>query len=49
MARALVLRHHLEDSPGLIGEAFEARGYEIDLVMMNERARPRRSTATTSS
>jgi GMP synthase-like glutamine amidotransferase len=38
MARALVLRHHLEDSPGLIGEAFEARGYEIDLVMMNERS-----------
>jgi GMP synthase-like glutamine amidotransferase len=36
MARALVLRHHLEDSPGLIGEAFEARGYEIDVVMMNE-------------
>lgn len=36
MTRALVLRHHLEDSPGLIGEAFEARGYEIDLVMMNE-------------
>jgi GMP synthase-like glutamine amidotransferase len=36
MARALVLRHHLEDSPGLIGEAFEARGYEIDLVLMNE-------------
>jgi GMP synthase-like glutamine amidotransferase len=36
MARALVLRHHLEDSPGLVGEAFEARGYEVDLVMMNE-------------
>ena len=32
MKRALVLRHHLEDSPGLIGEAFEARGYEIDLA-----------------
>ena len=38
MARALFLRHHREDSPGLIGEAFEARGYEIDLVMMNERS-----------
>lgn len=38
MARALVLRHHLEDSPGLIGEAFEARDYEIDLVMMNEQS-----------
>jgi GMP synthase-like glutamine amidotransferase len=36
MTRALVLRHHLEDSPGLVGEAFEARGYEIDLVMMDE-------------
>ncbi len=38
MARALVLRHHLEDSPGLIGEAFEARGYEIDVFMMNEQS-----------
>jgi GMP synthase-like glutamine amidotransferase len=38
MSRALVLRHHLEDSPGLIGEAFETRGYEIDLVMMNEQS-----------
>ena len=36
MTRALVLRHHLEDSPGLVGEAFEARGYELDLVMMDE-------------
>lgn len=36
MTRALALRHHLEDSPGLVGEAFEARGYEIDLVMMDE-------------
>jgi GMP synthase-like glutamine amidotransferase len=36
MARALFLRHHLEDSPGLVGEAFEARDYEIDLVMMDE-------------
>jgi GMP synthase-like glutamine amidotransferase len=36
MARALVLRHHLEDSPGLVGEAFETRGYDLDLVMMNE-------------
>lgn len=35
MARALVLRHHLEDHAGLIGEALEARGYEIDLRMMN--------------
>jgi GMP synthase-like glutamine amidotransferase len=36
MARALVLRHHFEDSPGLVGEAFETRGFDIDLVMMNE-------------
>ncbi|MCU1363164.1 MAG: synthase family protein [Acidimicrobiaceae bacterium] len=34
MARALVLRHHLEDSPGLIGEALEARGFELDVAMM---------------
>jgi GMP synthase-like glutamine amidotransferase len=38
MTRALVLRHHLEDHSGLIGEAFESRGYEIDLRMMNEEA-----------
>ena len=36
MARALVLRHHLEDSAGLIGEAFEARGFELDVAMMDE-------------
>jgi len=36
MARALVLRHHLEDSPGLVGEAFEARGFELDVVTINE-------------
>ncbi len=36
MSRALALRHHFEDSPGLVGEAFEARGYEVDLVMMDE-------------
>ena len=36
MTRALVLRHHQEDHSGLIGEAFESRGYEIDLRMMNE-------------
>jgi GMP synthase-like glutamine amidotransferase len=38
VTRALVLRHHLEDHSGLIGEAFESRGYEIDLRMMNEDA-----------
>lgn len=36
MTRALVLRHHDEDHSGLIGEALEARGFEIDLRMMNE-------------
>ncbi|MBW4078335.1 MAG: type 1 glutamine amidotransferase [Acidobacteria bacterium] len=36
MARALFLRHHLEDSPGLIGEAFVQRGFDVDLAMMDE-------------
>jgi GMP synthase-like glutamine amidotransferase len=36
MTRALVLRHHDEDHSGLIGEALEARDFEIDLRMMNE-------------
>jgi GMP synthase-like glutamine amidotransferase len=36
MDRALFLRHHVEDSPGLVGEAFEARGYEVDVVMIDE-------------
>jgi GMP synthase-like glutamine amidotransferase len=36
MARLLVLRHHDEDHPGLIGEAFVARGFELDVVMMND-------------
>jgi GMP synthase-like glutamine amidotransferase len=35
-SRALFLRHHNEDRPGLIGEAFEARGFELDVVMMDE-------------
>jgi GMP synthase-like glutamine amidotransferase len=35
MARALVLRHHLEDRPGLVGEAFESRGFEVDVVLMD--------------
>jgi GMP synthase-like glutamine amidotransferase len=36
MSRALVLRHHLEDHAGLIGEAFESRGFQLDLAMMDE-------------
>jgi GMP synthase-like glutamine amidotransferase len=38
MPRALVLRHHDEDHAGLIGEAFLARGFELEAVMMNELA-----------
>jgi GMP synthase-like glutamine amidotransferase len=36
MGNALFLRHHHEDHPGLIGEAFRARGFSCDLVMMDE-------------
>ncbi|MGD1012913.1 MAG: type 1 glutamine amidotransferase [Acidimicrobiales bacterium] len=36
MGSVLFVRHHLEDNPGLIGEAFRARGYDCDLVMMDE-------------
>jgi GMP synthase-like glutamine amidotransferase len=35
-SRVLFLRHHQEDRPGLVGEAFEARGYEVSVVMMDE-------------
>jgi GMP synthase-like glutamine amidotransferase len=38
MAHALVLRHHLEDRPGLVGEALQERGYELDVVMMDEQS-----------
>jgi GMP synthase-like glutamine amidotransferase len=34
--RTLFLRHHYEDRPGLVGEAFEARGYEVHVAMMDE-------------
>jgi GMP synthase-like glutamine amidotransferase len=36
VARALVLRHHQEDRPGLVGDALEARGYRLDVVLMDE-------------
>ena len=36
MARALVLRHHQEDRPGLVGDALVARGFELDVVLMDE-------------
>jgi GMP synthase-like glutamine amidotransferase len=35
-SRALFLRHHHEDRPGLVGEAFEARDFEVSVVMMDE-------------
>lgn len=37
-SRALFLRHHDEDRPGLVGEAFKARGYELSVVMMDEQS-----------
>ncbi|HEY1824660.1 MAG TPA: hypothetical protein VGG21_01700 [Acidimicrobiales bacterium] len=36
MKRALAVRHHAEDHPGLIGEAFARRGYEVDVIMMED-------------
>lgn len=36
MTRALVLRHHQEDRPGLVGDALAARGYQLDVVLMEE-------------
>jgi GMP synthase-like glutamine amidotransferase len=33
--RALVVRHHVEDRPGLVGEALERRGWAIGVVMMD--------------
>jgi len=36
MGRVLVLRHHVEDHPGLVGDALRARGFEIDVAMMDE-------------
>ena len=35
MKKVLVIRHHREDTPGLVGEAFAKRGYDVDLVMMS--------------
>jgi GMP synthase-like glutamine amidotransferase len=32
--KALFLRHHEEDHPGLVGEAFNSRGYVFDVAMM---------------
>jgi GMP synthase-like glutamine amidotransferase len=38
MGNVLFIRHHLEDNPGLIGEAFGARGFVCDVVMMEASA-----------
>ena len=38
MARALFLRHHLEDSPGLVGEAFAQRDFDVDVAMMDSQS-----------
>ncbi|MGC8499108.1 MAG: type 1 glutamine amidotransferase [Acidimicrobiales bacterium] len=35
MPTALVLRHHLEDEPGLIGQALRARGYTVALELVD--------------
>ncbi len=35
MSRVLAIRHHVEDSPGLIGEGFAARGYGVEVAMMD--------------
>lgn len=38
MSRVLVLRHHVEDRPGLVGDALAARGFDLHVVLMDERA-----------
>ena len=35
MSRVLCVRHHSEDSPGLIGEAFGERGHVVDVVLLD--------------
>ncbi len=36
VTRALVLHHHREDNPGLIGEALVSRGFELSVLLFNE-------------
>ena len=36
MSRALVLTHLAENGPGLVGEALETRGFELNVILMNE-------------
>jgi GMP synthase-like glutamine amidotransferase len=38
MKSVLFVRHHLEDNPGLIGEAFRARGFVSEVASMDELA-----------
>ncbi len=40
MPTALVLRHHLEDAPGLVGQALEARGYSLAVDLVDARWTP---------
>ena len=34
--RVLVLRHHLEDGPGLVGDALVSRGFSLEVVLVDE-------------
>ena len=34
--RALVLRHHQEDGPGLVGQALVTRGFDLEVVLFDE-------------
>ena len=40
MPTALVLRHHLEDEPGLVGRALQARDYAVALELVGPHWRP---------
>ena len=40
MPTALILRHHLEDEPGLIGRALRARGYAVALELVGPQWTP---------
>lgn len=33
---ALFLRHHQEDDPGLVGAALERRGYDVDVLLVDD-------------
>jgi len=38
--RALFLRHHLEDDPGLVGAALTRRGFTVDVLLVEDGAAP---------